>query len=298
MNKKDILQRFIFENAPVRGEIVHLGASFETIVSQHPYPPLIQQLLGEMLVASVLLSAIIKFKGRLTVQFQGGDKLKLLIAQCDNEFHIRGLGQWKGDFTAGELLEDLKKGVLVIIIQPESGGERYQGIVSWQGNSLAESLEGYFRDSEQLATRIWLASNEHQTAGLLLQILPGSSPIKDAMPLPDLNWEQIVYLTETLKQQELLMLDNETLLRRLYSHDNEVRLFPGEPVMFQCTCSTEKSENALLLLGREEIDEEIQGKQKIVVTCDFCSKEYAFDAVDIERIFKKGGSSSSSTQLH
>lgn len=304
MNKKDILQRFLFENAPVRGEIVHLDNSFATIVLQHQYPPLIRQLLGEMLLAAVLLAAIIKFKGRLTVQFQGKGKVKLLIAQCDDEFHIRGLAQWSGDLTAEELLAALKTGILVITIQPESASEPYQGIVSWQGDSLAESIEGYFRDSEQLTTRIWLSVHENQASGLLLQVVPESAEgkptkKKEVVSPPDRDWEQIIHLTETLTPNELLKLDHETLLRRLYSHDNEVRLFPSVPVMFQCTCSTERSDNAILLLGREEITEELKAKKMIVVTCDFCSKEFTYDAVDIERIFKQnGGASSSSTQLH
>lgn len=304
--KKDILQRFIFENAPIRGEIVHLRESFQIIASQHDYPPFIRKLLGEMLAVAALLSANIKFQGRITVQFQGEEKLKLLLAQSDSEFHLRGLAQWQPDLKEEEFLDNLRKGVLVIIVQPESGGKRYQGVVSWQGDSLAQSIEGYFRDSEQLPTRLWLAIENDQVAGLLLQTMPekdlthGKAIAKEFLDQINHEWDTITKLTETITPNELLTLDNETMLRRLYSHDNEVRLFPPLQVIFSCTCSTQRSENAILLLGREEIEEELKGKQMIIVTCDFCNKEYVFDRVDIERIFKKGGgaSTSSSTRVH
>lgn len=300
-----MLQRFIFEDAAVRGEIVHLGASFQQIVSQHSYPPLIRQLLGEMLAAVTLLSAIIKFNGRLTVQFQGHGKLKLLLAQCDNKFNIRGLAQWKQDLTQADLSEAFKEGVLVIMMDPASGGKRYQSIVEWQGHSIAQSIEGYFQNSEQLPTRIWLSVSENHAAGLLLQIMPETKSTvekltsKEGFSQFDRDWEHIIHLSETLTSKELLDLDNETLLRRLYSQENKVRLFSPTAVQFHCECTASRCENALLLLGHDEIEEELKGNQKIVVTCDFCSKEFIFDRVDVERLFKqKGGDSSSSSNIH
>lgn len=208
----DILQRFIFENAAVRGEIVHLNESFQQIVSQHQYPPLLQRLLGEMLAVVTLLSAVIKFKGRLTVQFQGKGKLKLLLAQCDNQFHIRGLAQWDGELHEDDLPEAFKNGVLVIIMDPEGGGQSYQGIVSWEGHSIAQSIEAYFRNSEQLPTRLWLSVDGHQAAGLLLQIMPETKkPSKKTLTIEkfsqfDQAWEDIIHLTETLTPAELLRL--------------------------------------------------------------------------------------------
>jgi len=300
MNNKDLLQRFIFENAPIRGEIVRLNESYQRIVSQHQYPPFIQKLLGEMLVAATLFSAVIKFKGRLTVQFQGNGPLKLLLAQSDEEHHIRGLAQWHEGLTEDEVLDVFRKGVLAIIMQGDAGTQKYQGVVSWQGDSLAQSLEGYFRDSEQLPTRLWLMVDEHQASGVLLQMMPGkeSSAHEAIFPEIDQNWEEVIHLTNTLKLSEFLEVDNETLLRRLYSHDHEVRVFPPTPVLFRCTCSEKRTENALLLLGQEEVNEELKNKHKIAVTCDFCNKEFIFDRVDIDRIFKQQGDASSSTQVH
>lgn len=292
MNNKDTLQRFLFEDHAVRGELVHLNQSFETIVNQHAYPKFIQRLLGEALVLVSLLSATIKFKGRVTLQFQGNDKMKLLLAQCNEEFHIRGLAQYSPELTEEGLEKALQQGTLAIMIDPESQGQRYQGIVSWQGKSLAEAVEGYFKDSEQLDTRIDIAVGEEGASGLLLQVIPHNGDEKDF-----LFWEHINHLTATIRPEELLNLDNETIIYRLFSEEN-IRLFQTDPIIFRCTCDVKRGENAIALLGREEAEEELKGKQQIVVTCEFCNHQFIFDKVDVERIFRKDDSPPSSDQVH
>ena len=290
MNENDILQRFLFENASIRGELVRLEESYQEIMRRHAYPPLIRQLLGEALVAVTLLTSIIKFKGRVTVQFRGNGKLKLLFAQCNQSFHLRGLAQWTGEFEESDISTASQQGTLAIMMDPDiMGGKRYQGIVAWQGQSLAQSIESYFKDSEQLPTRLWIAVNETHAAGLLLQVLPKERP-----ELYKNEWETVIHLTDTLKQKELLAWNNQTLLHRLYSEE-DVRLFHPVPVKFQCTCSKERSENALLLLGKDEVQQELNDKQQIVVTCEFCNREFNFDRVDVANLFKKGGTS---TQIH
>src|SRR3990167_6218006 len=144
---KDLLQRFIFENEPVRGEYVKLEESLQTILNQHNYPAAVRKLLGEALCAAALLSAIIKFTGRLTVQFRGKGKLKLLLAQCNDRYHLRGLAKYEGDLSYEELMSAFHDGVLVIMLDSGAKGQRYQGVVKWQGDSLAASIEHYFRDS-------------------------------------------------------------------------------------------------------------------------------------------------------
>ncbi len=293
MNDKDIIQRFIFEKAPVRGEIVHLNDSFKAIINQHNYPPIIQKMLGEALVAASLLSAIIKFKGRLTVQFRGNGKLKLLLAQCNEQFQLRGLAQFSDDLKEDELWDDLNQGVLGIMMEPEvPGGKRYQGVVAWKGESLAETLEGYFYQSEQLPTRLWFAVNEDNAAGILLQVMPKEKP-----ELYQNDWERLIILTETMKAEELSHLENNILLHRLYAED-DVRIFEKVPIMFSCTCSIERSEQAIAILGQEEAEQELKAKQNLIVTCEFCNKEYIFDRVDVARIFAKGDKPPSSTQIH
>jgi len=294
MNNNDSIYRFIFENHSVRGQWVRLNQSYSTIVNQHQYPPLIKKLLGEMLVVVTMLSAIVKFKGRLTVQFQGKSKLKLLLAQCDQDFHLRGLAQWLSEIREEELGALFKEGLMVITIDPDKGGNRYQGMVAWEGNSIAQSIEGYFRTSEQIPTRLWIEVNETSATGLLLQVMPKGMSKSN---YDDNGWEHLIHLTDTITPHELATLDPVTLLRRLYVQE-EVRIFQPEPVLFRCNCSVTRSENALLILGREEVEQELKDKQKIVVTCDFCSKEYSFDRVDVAQIFSKGDKPPSSTQVH
>jgi molecular chaperone Hsp33 len=281
MNNKDKLQRFIFENAAVRGEVVHLHESVQTIIHQHDYPLVLQKLLAEALVIASLLTATIKFNGRLTIQFQGKGKIRLLLVQSNQELQQRGLIQCDGEITELELLQELRNGTLAIIMDPDDNvAGRYQGIVAFEGHSLTQSIEAYFKYSEQLQTRIWVAIGDHDAAGLLLQILP-----EEHQETHQEDWQRLIHLTETLKPEELLTLENETLLYRLFSEE-EVRIFHAVPVSFHCYCSVHRCENAILLLGRKEADEELRTNQNIVVTCEFCNKEYVFDRSDVDTIFK------------
>jgi molecular chaperone Hsp33 len=299
MNKKDKLQRFLFENIAVRGEIVHLESSYQQIIQQHEYPPFIQRLLGEALVLVTLLAAIIKFKGRLTLQFQGKSGLKLLLVQCNHDFHLRALAQFDNDLSEENLQDSLKNGILVIMMDPDTSTQRYQGVVSWRGNSLTESIEGYFRDSEQLETRIWLALTDKQASGFLLQAMPQESAKGFQLHAPEENrdWEHLIHLTSTITDDELLHLENKILLHRLYVEE-DIRLFEEMPVIFQCTCSARRGENAILMLGEKEAEEELNEHQVIVVHCDFCNREFTFDRVDVANIFKHGGTPPPTTQIH
>ncbi|EKD71427.1 MAG: 33 kDa chaperonin [uncultured bacterium] len=286
MANSDLLHRFIFENAPVRGEFIYLEDSFQKIIQQHSYPEPIKKLLGEALSVAGLLSAIIKFQGRLTVQFRGQGKLKLLLAQCDNQFHLRGLAKWEGELDYAELMDAFNDGVLVIMLDSSVSQARYQGIVAWQGNSLTESIEGYFQDSEQLATKLWLSVNDRSAAGFLLQVVPSSegsvAGIEHDIITP--HWERINRLTAFLQPDDMHQLDYPMLLRKLYP-DEEIRIFEAVPLKFSCTCTRKKGEDAIRILGQEEAEAELAGKQSIVVTCDFCNKTYVFDRIDVAKIF-------------
>lgn len=298
MAYKDLLQRFIFENIPVRGEFIHLDDSYQTIVNQHPYPPALRSLLGEALCVAGLLSAIIKFEGRLTIQFRGTGKLKLLLAQSDNQFNLRGLAKWEGEMSEAELTEALQEGILAVMI--DSGpGKQYQGMVAWRGNSLTESIEGYFKDSEQLPTKIWLAVDEKSAAGFLLQIVPAADKnliaMEQAAIHPHLDY--LTNLSKEINDIDLLYIDYQEFLKNFYPNE-EIRIFPDVPVAFGCTCSRSKSEDAIYLLGKEEAEEEIRNKNSLVVTCDFCNQEYVFDKVDVAEIFERKSRPADPSQLH
>ncbi len=295
MKNQDSIQNFLFEELPIRGEIVHLNLSFQHIMEQHQYPPLIRRWLGEALVLVCLLSTLIKFNGRLAIQFQGKGKLKLLLVQCTNELQVRGLAQWEGELTEEEILDSLKQGTIIITIDPDNAKQRYEGIVAWQGQTLSESIEGYFQNSEQLPTRIWVVVDEKSASGFLLQRVPEEALRRESTL--DHDWEHINYLTATLTPHELTNLDNKTLLHRLYVEE-DVRLFEAKSVVFQCTCSEKRGANAIRILGKKEAEDELRLKQQIVVKCEFCNCEYCYDKVDVAAIFRNIDDSSSSSQIH
>jgi molecular chaperone Hsp33 len=249
---------------------------------------------GEALAVVCLLSALIKGKGRLTIQFRGKGKLKLLLAQCDHLFNLRGLVQYEDELSQNELWEAQQQGTLGIMIDSDlPNTSQYQGIVAWQGKTLSEAIEGYFAQSEQLPTRLWLAVDETSVAGLLLQMLPKEK--EDSSTKND--WEHLTILANTVKPSELLNLPGATLLHRLYAEE-DIRLFKPASVAFRCTCTLQRFENAILVLGQQEAEEELKGKDKLTVTCEFCNKEYIFDRVDVAEIFKRSGPSTSSKQIH
>lgn len=299
MTQPDLLQRFLFEKAPIRGEYIHLTESFQTIMAQHDYPPPIRRLLGEALCVAGLLCASIKYKGRLTVQFRGKGKLKFLLAQCDYHFHIRGLAKWEGDLSYDDLMEAFHEGVLMIRLDSGSAKNSYQGIVAWRGDSLIESVEGYFRESEQLTTKIWLAVNETKAVGYLLQVLPGPENLTSTLEKEIVNphWGRIVAMTASMQTEDLLTLGYESLLMKLYPGE-EIRVFSPESVMFHCNCSRKRGEDAIYVLGEEEAEDELKGRNSIVVTCDFCNKKYVFDRIDVAKLFVDRKRPPSDTHLH
>jgi len=275
--KRDVLQRFIFEHIRARGEIIHLSKSYRTIIKQHNYAPAVRGLLGEALCVVGMLSATIKFPGRMTLQFRGKGKLQLLLAQCTNDFKLRGLVKASGDLTEENLKESFQEGILTLMFDSYVNKNRTQGIVAWRGDSLAESIEGYFQDSEQLDTTIKLVVDDKQASGLLLQVIPHNEESQTQ------EWQRLKQLTQKISNEDLQNLQESVLLQQIYP-DDEIRLFNSDPVVFQCTCSRARGEQAIALLDQKEIDEELEKSQIIVVTCDFCNTEYPFDRHDIQKI--------------
>ncbi len=279
MSENDSLQRFIFVNSPVRGELIHLNNSYLAVSERHPYPLPVRKLLGETLAAAALLRTTLKFSGSLTLQIHGEGAVKLLVAQADQEGNIRGLADWEGEVASDSFAAVMSKGQLGITLDLSDEGQRYQGIVELQGESLAEALETYFAKSEQLPTFIYLATDEQSVAGMLLQILPG---VYDRDP--GVAWEHLSHLSRTLTAKEILHLDNQEILTRLF-HEEDIQLFDPESIRFYCRCNRERMERAILTMGKKEALELLKEKKVIMVTCEFCNRHLDFDAVDVEKIF-------------
>jgi molecular chaperone Hsp33 len=281
MENNDLIQRFLFENLAIRGQIVKLDESYQTIIQQHAYPPFIQGLLGQGLVLATMLASILKFKGLLSFQFRGQKALTLLVAQCDHNFHIRGLAEWQDTLQQKDVIENLRSGTLVITLMADNAVQPYQGIVEWQGSSLPESIEAYFAQSEQLPTRIILQAGKDQIAGILLQAMPDIGLMDDDK---EDEWRRITFQAETVTLTELLELSSADLLHRLFPED-DIRLYASETVSFRCTCSAVRSDNAIILLGEKEAQEEIAEHQMISVTCEFCNSQFSYGRDDVQALF-------------
>ena len=275
---RDTLTRFLFEHAEVRGEIVRLDATWRAVLANHAYPEPIRNLLGEMMAAAALLAATLKFEGSLIMQMQGSGPVTLAVVECSSDFHLRATAKWRDDLAPGDIAALLGQGKFVISLDPKNGIQIYQGIVALEGATVAEVLEHYLLQSEQLETRLWLGADGEQVCGLLLQRLPEKvSEDADA-------WNRALNLGNTLSTEELLRLPAREILRRLF-HEEDLRLFEPHPVSFRCTCSRERVADMLRLLGLDEVHSILAEQGKIEVDCEFCNRHYHFDVVDAEQLF-------------
>jgi molecular chaperone Hsp33 len=274
----DSLQRFLLESTPVRGELVHLDATWRAVLERKTYPETLEKLLGEMMAAAALLSATLKFEGALIMQMQGSGPVRLLVVEATSEHTLRATAKWDGELPGSSLKELLGDGRFVITIVPESGKQTYQGVVGIEGETVAQVLEHYMAKSEQLETRLWLASDSRQAAGMLLQKLPVPAG-EDADA-----WNRAVTLAETITAKELLLLPTTEIIRRLY-HEEDVRVFDARPIAFRCSCSRQRVTSMLRMLGRQEVLSILEERDTIEVDCEFCGRHYEFDAVDAEQVF-------------
>ncbi|RYU66707.1 Hsp33 family molecular chaperone HslO [Aliivibrio finisterrensis] len=277
------LHRYLFEDLSVRGELVQLDDVYQQIISSKEYPKPVQNLLGELLVATTLLTATLKFEGSITLQLQGDGPVSLAVINGDNDQKVRGVARFDGDIADDATLHQLMgKGYLVITIAPKDG-ERYQGVVALEGENLAQCFEGYFERSEQLKTRLWLRLGEFEgkphAAGMLLQVMPDGTGSAD-------DFEHLEQLTDTIKNEELFGLEGEEVLYRLYNQD-KVQLFEPQQVEFFCGCSRERSGGAIITIEKAEVDDIIKTEGKISLHCDYCGTSYDFDSIDVANLFEQ-----------
>jgi molecular chaperone Hsp33 len=282
MKDQDKLVRFLFENSAIRGEIIHLDECYREILKRHDYTLSVQQYIGQALVSASLLSATLKYEGSLILQIQGNGPLSLLVAQANMKHEVRGLAKWEGEVSS-EFEKAVGKGHLAITINTGTTGERYQGVVDLRGNNLARVIENYFYQSEQIPTYLFLAANEKSAGGFLLQLLPDADDeAKD-------YWQHLGYLARTLTLEELLNLEVETVLHRLF-HQEKLKVLASHDIKFVCRCSRDAMAKAILTLGLEDARKLLEEKQVISVACEFCYQELTFDRIDVERIFLNSSS--------
>jgi molecular chaperone Hsp33 len=276
----DFLYRFQLERAGVRGAIVRLREGWQQIRANGDYSPALADLLGQTVAASALFTSTIKFDGRLSIHLRDSGALRLLFADCTHDGQLRGIARWNGTPPTAPIRLD-PAARLAITIENTITDSRYQGLVPVEGHDLAQAFEGYFERSEQLPTRIVLATDSEHCGGLMLQQIAGSGGI--AMGDAD-GWNRVGHLLATLAPEELLALPPEQVLLRLF-HEEDIRLQPAQPLAFGCTCSRSRVEDMLRSLGREENQAVLAEQGSVDVTCEFCNRRYVLDEADVAAVF-------------
>jgi molecular chaperone Hsp33 len=301
----DRVRRFIFENRPVRGHWVRLEGAWRELRAHTHYPPAVTELLGQALVASVLLASTLKFRGTLTFQLQGSGAVSLLVAQCTHDFRVRAVARCdaaavrrlSGEAGHRAPFRQLvgEDGRITVTVEAEEKSLPYQGIVPLCGTSLAESLEAYFASSEQLPTRVRLAADESHGSGMLVQKLPEHATGEPEEVAE--AWEGAQRGIEQLTPGELHHGSLEELLAHGFpGHD--LRLFRGTQVRFECRCSHGRVAGLLRALGPDEVREVLKEQGSVLVTCEFCHRPYRFDPVDVDALFAEEPPSGGSGAIH
>lgn len=306
MHDRDCLHRFLFEHYPIRGHIVHLDAAWRALLEHRDYPVGIRDRLGEAVAASVLLAATLKFDGTLSLQLRGQGPMHLMLAQCSSDLGVRAVARYREGVEMGGLLELSGPGNLTVTLENEDLSQRYQGIVPLDSDVLAECLQGYFANSEQLPTRLWLHADDKGVSGMLLQRLPddsvaarsaGGSRIPPGAEEIEDAWRRAQLMADTLQPGELRTLTDKEILRRVFSED-DVRLFEPARVFFSCRCSRERVISMLRSLGADELRSILAERGNVEVRCDFCNRAYQFDAVDVEHMLSVGSHAERSGATH
>lgn len=293
----DQLTRFVFEHGAVRGELVNLGSAYQDVLRCHPYPPVVAVLLGELLAATVLLAATLKFNGSLILQLRGDGPISLLVIECDHALRFRATAQWRAEETAQlqainiatrpALKQLTGGGRMALTLDPKDGGPMYQGIVALDASSVASAFEHYLKTSEQIDSRLALRADGETASGILVQRLPGSRESEDGL------WDRAGEAVSGLAW--LVPTQPEALLGFLFPND-EVRMFAPQAPQFFCSCSVDRVDNALRAMGQAESEAILREQGSIEVTCEFCNRHYRLGEADVERVFKAADVASSTVQ--
>jgi molecular chaperone Hsp33 len=292
----DALTRFVFEHAAVRGALVTLPDTVRAVLACHRYPPPLQRVLAELVAATALLASTLKFTGSLIMQLQGDGPVRLLVVECTEALGLRATAQWDAeragalgaDATLADLAGGPAHGRLVLTLDPKGAGTVYQGIVALEAGSVAGLIEHYLATSEQLPSRIVLATGEtpqassggtYPAAGLLVQRLPGGTEEDDV------TWSRARNALDALVPATLLAhVSAADQLAATFPQD-DVRIFRAKPVSFACSCSRKRVENALRIAGAAEIESILAERGDVEVTCEFCNRRYAFEPAEARALF-------------
>jgi len=283
----DALTPFVFENAAVRGAYVWMPLTAREVLACHPYPPAVARVLGELLTACALLASTIKFEGSLIAQLSGNGPVRLLVVECTHTLAMRAMAQWDdariaslaADASLADLAGGAQHGRLVLTLDPKGAGTMYQGIVALESGSVAGVIEHYLATSEQLQSRMILATRENAAAGMLVQRLPGATETDDE------TWARVQAIVADLDANALLDAASASDAIAAAFAEDDVRVFKPRDVSFACSCSRERVTRALRIAGLAEVESILAERGSVEMTCEFCNRRYVFSPAEARAVF-------------
>lgn len=295
MTRSDHLQRLLFEQINARCVWVQLDSVTRQVLSRADYPDAVADQLARALLVAAAMSSGIKFEGRVSMQLQSAGPISLLMADCSDDGGMRGIARIREEATLPASPQALfrslaSEGTLTLTVEPARHGRRWQGIVPLEGKRLEEALENYFRQSEQLPTRIRLAFDGERASALMIQRMPGESPDED-------GWNRLQHLLETLAAEEMLASEGEQVLHRLF-HAEARRVVPPRALHFDCPCTRERVAAVLQGLGASELESLAAEQEMVEVRCEFCNEAYRFDQIDLAALIQWSAPDDDSSTVH
>ncbi|QKI89680.1 Hsp33 family molecular chaperone HslO [Thiomicrorhabdus xiamenensis] len=278
---QDVIQRFLFKEHSIRGQVIQLDEAWQKMTHDRHYPEVISQLLGELTAVSVILASGLKHDGKITLQIQGKGPVNLLVVEVTHDFKLRGVAKTSQPIENQKTMDELLgNGQILVTLENNQTNSHFQSYVPREGDTVAKCFETFFQQSEQLPSRLWLAADENQLGGLLLQKMPDTDN-KDADA-----WDRVSHLAETVKDEELMQLPSEELLHRLF-HEETVELFEGNTVVYECPQDKSRVDDMLRKLGEEEVREMLEEQGEIVIHNEICNYHIRYDAEDVDALFAK-----------
>ncbi|MFY9347001.1 MAG: Hsp33 family molecular chaperone HslO [Orrella sp.] len=296
MNDNDRIKKFLLQNKSARVIATSIDQAWQNAITHQSNSEAVLQLLGELVAAATLLAANLKFDGALLLQMQGQGAVKLLVVECRHDMTIRATVKLRREPAAFEtglqaLLNADQQGRFVVILNPpkdQPTRQPYQGVVPLRGETVAEVLEDYMHQSEQLLTRIWLSARPDRVAGLLLQRMPhdgGQETVDEAQAAQ--SWQTAEAICETISSEELVSISTDTLLHRLFWETPIISL-EEMPIVWRCGCDRARVAGMLRSLGADEVNSIVKEQGQVTVTCEFCGTPYVFDPIDATALFESG----------
>lgn len=279
------IQRFLFDGLDIRGAIVRLEDCWQQMQADRDYQPTVAQLLGETAAVTALIAGQLKQPGRLTLQLRGNGPIQLLVMDCNEQLQMRGMARSNPVVLPApvpELLGAHQGGQLMMSLDLPTARQPYQSYVPMVGDSIAEIFEHYLEQSEQQPSRLFATANSKAAVCLFLQKMPQADNHDQD------GWSRISQLAATVKPAELLELDAETLLGRLFHEEIEargLRVYDAQTVVYHCPEDREKVADMIRSLGKADAETILAEHGEILIRDDICNRDYRFSAADVAQLF-------------